>query len=93
MSVTSTAQTVTTTRSVVGTPKTTRRQLIVYPDASVTVYIGGSNVTAANGAPLAPGAVPFNVYAGWNGDQSASQGFYAITASGSAACPVLEIAY
>ena len=93
MSVVTSLASATTTRVQLGTGKTTRRQLIVCPDASVTAYIGGSSVTAANGYPLEPGDSPFEVYQGWSGDQAPAQSFYAITAAGTASLRVLELVY
>lgn len=94
MSLTSTAVTATTTRGLIGGPKKSRRQLTVFNDGAATAYIGGATVTASSGYPLAPSAdVPFDVFSSWDGDDSPGMAFYAITASGTAALRVTEIAF
>jgi hypothetical protein len=93
VSVVSSTATVTTTRTLLGSPRDSRKQLTVSPDASVTVYIGGPTVTSANGFPLAPGDDPFDVYSAYLGDKAAAQAFYAVTASGSATVHVTEVVF
>ena len=52
-----TATTVTTTATTIpATALTNRRTILVYNNGSVTVFLGSSTVTTANGVPLAPAA-------------------------------------
>lgn len=57
-----------------GTPGSTRRSVIVYNKSSVTVYLGGSDVTTASGLPL-PASTSFSA-------DLASADLYAIAESG-----------
>jgi hypothetical protein len=76
--------TVTTTATALpATAATGRSSLSVKNNGAVTIYVGSSTVTSANGYPLAPNAeISFDV-----GDQVI---VYGITASGSADIRVLE---
>jgi len=81
VSVTSSTQAVTTAAKI-GTPTAKRTALVVYSPASaaVTVWIGGSNVTASNGFPLNAGDRIVFTNDGPNG-MPASQDWYAFAAS------------
>ncbi len=65
-------------------PQEDRRDFIIYNGSTATIYVGGSNVTAANGLPVASGT-SFSVPAG-------RANIYAVTAAGTApAVRVMEI--
>lgn len=81
MSVLSSTQAV-TTAAVIGTPSSKRSVLVVHSPAgaAATVWIGGSNVSAANGFPLAAGETVTFTNDGANG-MPASQDWYAFASS------------
>lgn len=57
MAVVSSTQSV-TTAAVIGTPKGSRKHMVVHnpSGAAATIWLGGSNVAVANGWPLAAGS-------------------------------------
>ena len=81
MSLTSSTATATTAAAVVGTPTAKRSVLVIHSpsSAAATVYLGGSNVSASNGFPLAAGETATFTNDG-NGSH-ASQDWYAYAAS------------
>ena len=82
MSLTSSTATATTTAAVIGTPTAKRSVLVIHSpsSAAATVYLGGSNVSASNGFPLAAGETVTFTNDGANG-MPASQDWYAYAAS------------
>lgn len=81
MSLTSSTQAVTTAAKI-GTPTAKRSVLIVHSPsgAAATVWLGGSNVSASNGFPLAAGQTVTFTNDGANG-MPASQDWYAFASS------------
>ncbi len=64
------------------------RAVAIRNTGSVTVYVGGSNVTTTNGFPLDPGDVLALDAAGLGGYVSP---FYGIVATGSGEARILEV--
>jgi hypothetical protein len=81
VSVASSTQAVTTAAKI-GTPTAKRSTLIIHSPsaAAATVWIGGSNVSASNGFPLAAGQTITFTNDGANG-MPASQDWYAFASS------------
>lgn len=63
----------------------TAQSVSIHNAGAATVYIGGTDVTTANGTPVAAG----EHYA--IGDLGQSDGIYGIVASGTVECRVLEV--
>ncbi len=82
-SIVTTSVTVGVSRVRLGAPGPGRRSVIVYNNGSVTVYLGGSDVTTTTGLPL-PAGTPYSA-------DLASADLYAIAASGTADIRVMEI--
>lgn len=61
-----------------------RKTAIIYNNGSVTVYLGGSGVTTANGLPLLPGAAFV--------DDRTTGVWYGVTASGTGDLRIIEVA-
>lgn len=78
------ATTATALDSATETDSWTGSSATVYNDSAVTVYIGGADVTVANGAPVAPGAY------GPALDLQDEERLYGIVATGTASVRVLE---
>lgn len=89
MAVKSTAVSVGTSATRLDTAAETDRNasssLAPYNNGAVTVYVGGSDVTTANGAPIPAGSwgPAFN-------DINTNEGVYGVVASGTAEVRVLE---
>lgn len=89
MPIVSTAATVSTTASKVAGVSTTAGAIragacILVNLGGATVYLGGSNVTTANGFPVDPGG-------NFSGEIKDGDDLYAVVASGTVACRVLQI--
>lgn len=89
MPIVSTAPSVGTTASKVAGVSTTAGAIragacLLVNIGGATVYLGGSNVTTANGYPIDPGG-------NFNGEIRDGDDLYAVTASGTVACRVLQI--
>lgn len=91
MPATSTAHTVTTTPTKIGTSRSRRTFLAVHPPASGTVYIGGSAVSATAGIPLAAGDTPFQIGETYKDDPTPNEQFWVVVASGTSTVAVNEI--
>lgn len=91
MAVVSTAVTVASTATVVATVNATRRRLIIKNPGSTTVYIGGSDVTTANGLPLGQNAT-LEIVQATDSDTSAKQLYYGIVSAGTQNVGVLSVA-
>lgn len=92
MAVLTSAPTISSTSATqLGTARSRRVLLLVEAPPSGTIYIGGADVTSSNGRALASGDEPFLVQQSFQGDETPSEAFYAVTASSTATPRVLEI--
>ena len=80
----STAHTVTTTRSQVVQPAGAWRTIYIHVVGNGVVYIGGADVTSANGLLTEKNAVPFQFVL------PANESLYAVTASGTEDLRIME---
>jgi hypothetical protein len=76
--------TVTTTRQVVVTAAPSSRTIYLHMLGNAVVYLGGADVTSANGMPTEKGAVPFEFFLPPN------ETLYAVMAAGTETLRVLR---
>ncbi len=91
MAVSTGAVTVSTSATLLAGIDASRMDLaFVVPGGGATVYVGGSDVTTANGFPV-PAGTPFSVSRAFPSALSSSMAWYGIVAAGTEAVRVLKV--
>lgn len=90
MPVTGSSVSVTTSATKLGTPRWSRTDIIInVPAEGVAIYIGGSTVTTTTGFRLGPGERV--TISNSDSSRSGSEGWHAVTGTGSQSVAVVEV--